>query len=183
MRALHHIGITVSNLEDGIAFYHDVLGLPIVSPPSPVFDHPELGPAVGVPGAALRQVNLALADGTVLELLEYSSPPSPVERPLPQNALGAQHVAFHVDDVEAEKARLEARGVVFNGPVTVVDEGVLAGWRWVYFSDMDGNALELVEVAYVREQENAAAVAAWLEARAAGRVVGTAASARAGAEG
>ncbi|HEY4281089.1 MAG TPA: VOC family protein [Conexibacter sp.] len=171
MRALHHIGITISNLEDGLAFYHDILGLPIASPPSPVFDDPELGVAVGVPGGALRQVNLRLGDD-VLELIEYTRPGSPVDRPLPQHAIGAQHVAFRVEDAEAEKARLEALGVVFFGPVNVVDEGVLAGWRWVYFSDMDGNALELVEIAYERTEETAESVQAYLAARAGAAVEG-----------
>jgi catechol 2,3-dioxygenase-like lactoylglutathione lyase family enzyme len=164
VRALHHVGITVADLERGIDFYHGLLGLEFVNEPSPVFDDPSLGPAVGVPGAALRQVSLALGD-TVLELLEYSRPPSPVEAPLPQNARGAQHVAFLVDDAHAKKAELEAKGVVFFSDINAVDEGVLAGWRWVYFADPEGNALELVEIAYTREQERRAGIAAYLERR------------------
>ena len=93
MKALHHVGITGADLDRAIGFYHGVLGLERRREPGPVFDHPELGPAVGVPGAALRQVNLALGD-TALELLEYAQPPSPVDAPLPQDALGAQHVAY-----------------------------------------------------------------------------------------
>jgi glyoxylase I family protein len=166
MKALHHVGITVSDLERGIDFYHGVLGLGFVNEPSPVFDDPALGPAVGVPGAALRQVSLALGDAT-LELLEYVQPPSPIDAPLAQNALGAQHVAFLVDDIEAAKAELEGKGVRFFSDVNAVDEGVLAGWRWVYFSDPDGNALELVEVAYTRPEERAAGIRAYLTGRAA----------------
>ena len=164
MNAMHHVGITVSDLERGIDFYHGVLGLGFVNEPSPVFDNPELGPAVGVPGAALRQVSLALGDG-ILELLEYTNPDSPIDAPLPQNALGAQHVGFLVDDIHAKKAELEAKGVRFYSEVNAMDEGVLAGWRWVYFSDPDGNALELVEVAYTRPEERAAGIRAYLETR------------------
>src|SRR4051812_49764590 len=75
MKGLHHVGITVKDLEASVRFYHDVLGLDFSNEPSPWFDGPELGPAVGVPGAALRQVSLLLGD-TTLELLEYRSPPS-----------------------------------------------------------------------------------------------------------
>jgi catechol 2,3-dioxygenase-like lactoylglutathione lyase family enzyme len=164
MKGLHHVGITVADLERAIDFYHGVLGLGFVNEPSPVFDGAELGPAVGVPGAALRQVSLALGEET-LELLEYQRPPSPVDAPLPQNALGAQHVAFLVDDIHARKAELEAKGVEFYSDVNVVDEGVIAGWRWVYFPDPDGNALELVEVAYTRPEERAAGIRAYLESR------------------
>ncbi len=67
---------------------------------------------------------------------------------MPNNHLGAAHVCFRVSDVRATKAALEARGVTFYSDVNVVDSGPLAGWRWVYFSDPDGMALELVEVAY-----------------------------------
>jgi len=165
VKGLHHVGITVSDLERAIDFYHGVLGLPFANEPSPVFDDPELGPAVGVPGAALRQVSLALGE-VILELLEYTAPPSPVDAPLPQNALGAQHVAFLVEDAAATKAELEAKGVPFFSEVNVVDEGVLAGWRWVYFADPEGNALELVQIAYTRPEERRAAIAAYLKQRA-----------------
>ena len=44
MKALHHVGITVKDLDASIRFYHDVLGLPFSNEPSPWFDGPELGP-------------------------------------------------------------------------------------------------------------------------------------------
>jgi catechol 2,3-dioxygenase-like lactoylglutathione lyase family enzyme len=161
---MHHVGITVKDLDASIRFYHDVLGLPIVTEPSPWFDGPELGPAVGVPGAALRQVCLRLGD-TILELLEYRSPPSETTGPLPSNDVGASHVAFLVDDVEATMAGFEAKGITFFGPVNIVDEGVLAGWRWVYFADPDGYPLELVEVAYTNEEARRHGIAAYLASR------------------
>src|SRR3954469_25813187 len=63
MKGLHHVGITVKDLDASIRFYHDVLGLQFSNEPSPWFDGPELGPAVGVPGAALRQASLLSARG------------------------------------------------------------------------------------------------------------------------
>ena len=56
------------------------------------------------------------------------------------------HVAFRVKDIEAEVRRLKAHGVVFNGPVQAIDDGPLAGWRWVYFKDPDGISLELIQM-------------------------------------
>ncbi|HEX3225758.1 MAG TPA: VOC family protein [Gaiellaceae bacterium] len=165
MKGLHHVGITVKDLEASIRFYHDVLGLEFSNEPSPWFDGPELGPAVGVPGAALRQVSLLLGD-TTLELLEYKSPQSETSRPLVSNNIGATHVAFQVDDIEAKKAELEASGIEFYSDVNTVDEGVLAGWRWVYFEDPDGYPLELVEVAYYNAEERREGIAAYLASRA-----------------
>ncbi|MDX6630651.1 MAG: glyoxylase family protein [Gaiellales bacterium] len=164
MKGLHHIGITVKDLDASIRFYHDVLGLQFSSEPSPWFDGEGLGTAVGVPGAALRQVSLLLGD-TMLELLEYKTPPSETAGPLGSNSLGASHVAFLVDDIEAKKAELGSKGIEFYSEVNVVDEGVLAGWRWVYFEDPDGYPLELVEVAYYNEEERRAGIAAYLASR------------------
>jgi catechol 2,3-dioxygenase-like lactoylglutathione lyase family enzyme len=162
MKGLHHVGITVKDLEASIRFYHQVLGLGFVNEPSPWFDDPGLGPAVGVPAAALRQVSLKLGE-TTLELLEYRNPPSDTESPLLSNNIGASHVAFHVDDIHATKAELESKGIVFYSEVNVVDDGVLAGWRWVYFEDPDGYPLELVQVAYYNAEERDAGIAAYLD--------------------
>ncbi len=90
MRAQSHVGITVRDLDASVRFYHDLLGLEICTEPSPWFDEPGLGQGVGVPGAALRQVCLRLGD-TMLELLEYRTPPSDTERPLLSHCLGASH--------------------------------------------------------------------------------------------
>jgi len=164
VKGLHHVGITVKDLDASIRFYHDVLGLEFSNEPSPWFDGPGLGPAVGVPGAALRQVSLLLGE-TTLELLEYKSPPSETAEPLLSNNIGASHVAFLVDDIHAKKAELEAEGIAFYSDVNSVDEGVLAGWRWVYFEDPDGYPLELVEVAYYNADERRKGIAEYLASR------------------
>jgi catechol 2,3-dioxygenase-like lactoylglutathione lyase family enzyme len=164
LRAQSHVGITVRDLDASIYFYHDLLGLEICTEPSPWFEGPELGHGVGVPGAALRQVCLRISE-TMLELLEYSAPESQTERPLLSHSVGASHVAFCVDDIAAKKAELESHGVTFYSDVNVVDEGVLAGWRWVYFADPDGYPLELVENAYERPGGHAAGIKRYLESR------------------
>ena len=48
------------------------------------------------------------------------------------------HLALHVDDVEAARAELEAKGVQFAGDT--LDTGVC---HMAFFSDPDGNALML----------------------------------------
>ena len=166
MKAIHHVGIPVPDLDRAIEFYTEVLGLELADPPSPVFDSPELGPAVGVPGANLRQANLACGD-SIVELLEYTQPPQ-VDQPARPDTIGAAHLAFHVDDIGKAKAELEARGVEFHTEVNVVDGGVLAGWRWVYFRDPFGIALELVEVAYHDDEEAARGIAEYLDRNPAG---------------
>jgi catechol 2,3-dioxygenase-like lactoylglutathione lyase family enzyme len=165
IRGVHHTGIIVKNLDRSIYFYHDLLGFEFDREPSPWFAGEELSKGVGVPGASLRQVCLRAGDD-ILELLEYGNPPEHNDAPPTQNQLGAMHVGFKVDDVAATKAELEAKGVVFLSEVNVVDEGVLAGWRWVYLHDPDGITLELVEEAYSETAKRPAGIAAYLATRA-----------------
>ena len=167
VRAQSHVGITVRDLDRSVRFYHDLIGLEIVTEPSPWFDGPELGRGVGVHGAALRQVCLRLGD-TMIELLEYRSPASDTDRPLLSHSIGASHIAFQVADIRAAKAELEEAGVTFYSDVNVVDDGVLAGWRWVYFADPDGYPLELVENAYPRPGGHATGIAHYLATRPGG---------------
>jgi len=150
MRAIHHVGITVRDLDVSVAFYHDLLGLPFAIAPTPWFEGPNLARGLGVESpASLRVALFEIGRGaTWLEILEYRSPRSHSDRALDQNDIGAGHVAIHVDDIEATFLNLQARGIVFNSTPAFVDDGPLAGWRWVYFRDPDGHMLELVEVAY-----------------------------------
>ena len=165
LQAVHHVGLVVSDLDRSIYFYHDLLGLPFANEPTPWFEGPELAKGVGVPEARLRQVSLHVGDRSTMELIEYSNRPATSTAPVPNNHLGAAHVCFRVTDVHATKVELESKGVTFYSDVNVVDSGPLAGWRWVYFSDPDGLALELVEVAYYLQDERALAAAAYLRTR------------------
>jgi catechol 2,3-dioxygenase-like lactoylglutathione lyase family enzyme len=159
---VHHTGIIVKNLDRSIYFYRDVLGLPILTEPSPWFSGPELATGVGVPGGSLRQCNLQAGTG-VLELLEYGNRPADNTEVQPQNRLGAMHIALKVDDLAATVAELRAKGIDFLSEPNVVDEGVLAGWRWIYFLDPDGVTIELVEEAYTTPHD--AAIAKYLAER------------------
>jgi glyoxylase I family protein len=165
LKAVHHVGLVVRDLDQSIYFYHDLLGLPFANEPTPWFEGPELERGVGVPGARLRQVSLWVGAHSTMELIEYANRPASSTAPVPNNFLGAAHVCFKVEDVHAAKADLEGKGVRFYSDVNVVDDGPLAGWRWVYFSDPDGLALELVEVAYYRKDERDANAAAYVRTR------------------
>jgi catechol 2,3-dioxygenase-like lactoylglutathione lyase family enzyme len=61
-KGMHHIGITVSDLERSIKFYHEVLGLEFANEPTSVFSGEALAKGVGVPGASLRQVSFWVGD-------------------------------------------------------------------------------------------------------------------------
>lgn len=152
MNFVHHIGITVSDLDKSIDFYYRILGLEIARAPTDVFGDESLSKGVGVPGAKVR-LAMFKTGNTFIELIEYVTPQSPVSKPVPNNSYGASHVAFEVEDIEHEKARLEKEGVNFLSDINVVDEGPLAGWKWVYFTDPDDIPMELVEISYENKEE------------------------------
>ena len=52
MKGLHHVGITVKDLDASIRFYHDVLGLQFSNEPSPWFEGKDWARRSGFP--ALR---------------------------------------------------------------------------------------------------------------------------------
>jgi catechol 2,3-dioxygenase-like lactoylglutathione lyase family enzyme len=112
MQAIFHTGITVSDIERSVVFYRDALGLKMTSGPDEVFEGEELSEAVGVPGTRMKLALFEVGDGA-LELIEYLSPKSEIERALPPNAVGAMHVAFRVGDAEAKMKELHAEGVEF----------------------------------------------------------------------
>lgn len=167
MKAVHHVGITVSDLDRSVAFYHDLLGLRFVVPPTPWFEGDQLARGLGVkPPVALRVALFEVGEGaTWFEILQYRTPPSMTRQALPQSDIGAAHVAFYVDDISVTYAELTSKGVPFNSEPNTVDDGPLAGWRWAYFKDPDGHTMELVEVAYVRQEQRDADIAAYVGSR------------------
>lgn len=164
LQKIHHAGLIVSDLDRSIYFYHDILGLEFANEPTPWFEGPALEQGVHVPGARLRQVCFWIGESQ-MELIEYADQPTYNGGPVPNNHRGAAHVCFKVEDIVSKKAELESKGVVFYSDINVVDEGPLAGWRWCYFSDPDGLALELVEIAYYEKDKRDAATAEYLASR------------------
>jgi catechol 2,3-dioxygenase-like lactoylglutathione lyase family enzyme len=144
MMGFFHTGITVSDLEHAIPFYRDMLGFELIIGPTEVFEGEDLSAALGVSGAKVRLAIMKVGDN-FLELHQYLSPKSQVDRAMPPNPLGFMHVAFRVENIEQKVRELEAEGIRFLSQVNVVDEGPLAGWKWIYFKDPDGITLEIVE--------------------------------------
>ena len=84
------------------------------------------------------KLDLALPDGSQLELFSFRNPPKRLSYP---EACGLRHLAFGVDDVALWKAQLEAAGIAVEDVRT--DEHTLK--RFVFFADPDGLPIELYE--------------------------------------
>jgi catechol 2,3-dioxygenase-like lactoylglutathione lyase family enzyme len=147
MIGIHHAGIVVSDLDQSIDFYLEVLGLQLMTEPGPFTQSPHLDRVLGLRGARLRGVLLKAGAGAI-ELHEFQTPAWTGDRPVPAHALGAQHVAFWTEDIVAETAAIQARGGVFTTDVNVIDSGPFAGLRTAFIRDPDGLRIEFVQVAY-----------------------------------
>ena len=142
MTQVHHVGITVSDMERSLAFYEDLLGGARSGPYER--SGPRIDAVTGYPGVVVRQAFVRAEEGpTVVELLQYDGGSSVVIDPA-NGHVGAVHVAIMVSDLDATLERLRAAGVeALSEPIVASDP--LAGHRVVYVLDPDRVRVELVE--------------------------------------
>jgi methylmalonyl-CoA epimerase len=96
--SVHHVGIAVDDLDASILVYADLFAGEL--------EHREEVPDQGVEAASLR-----VGTGRI-ELLRPLTEDTPVGRFIAKRGPGLHHVAFQVDDVAAELARLKAHEVL-----------------------------------------------------------------------
>jgi catechol 2,3-dioxygenase-like lactoylglutathione lyase family enzyme len=138
-----HTGVCVPDCEAAVAFYRDVLGLRVLSPPY-VMDgeaiRDDMGELIGDPAMKAAIVGFDGDGDRVLEVIEYLRADVRDEaRGL--RKFGLSHVGLICDDIDATRAELEARGVRF-----LVD-GIaeVARVRTTWFADPFGVVFILVE--------------------------------------
>jgi catechol 2,3-dioxygenase-like lactoylglutathione lyase family enzyme len=144
--AVSTVGMTVSNIEQAVAFYTGVLAFEQVADQEHSGREFEL--LVGIFGARARTVTLRLG-AECLALTEFLAPrgrPFPVDfRP---NDVAFQHVAIIVSDMDRAYERLRASGVAHgsSGPQRLPDWNPNAGGiKAFYFRDPDGHFLEVLQ--------------------------------------
>ena len=139
---LNHTGFIVNDLDSAIEFYRDALGLDLERTADS--SSPGLSSIVGYDNARLRAAFLVGADGHTLELIQYINPPGAARssEELRERAIvGAAHLAFLVENVDAVYERLLAAGGHELNPPVVPRPGVKA----CYLQDPDGNWIEIMQ--------------------------------------
>jgi glyoxylase I family protein len=143
--AADHTGITVSNLEQSLAFWRDVLGFELSHT---AHQTGELAREItGVAGAEIKLAVLRAPGGHKIELLEYLAPPDRKRRVgLRPCDVGSVHVALLVDDLDAVLESIAASGWKAAGKPQTLTTGPNAGKRVVYVRDPDGTTIEFMEM-------------------------------------
>jgi len=139
-----HTGITVSNLERALAFWHDVLGFEYSHGAHQKGKMAE--EITGVRGAELKLAAVKAPGGHKIELLEYLAPPDRKKHvDLRPCDVGHVHIALTVDDLEAVLNTIAASGWKGAGKPQTLTSGPNAGKRVVYVRDPDGTTIEFME--------------------------------------
>jgi catechol 2,3-dioxygenase-like lactoylglutathione lyase family enzyme len=139
---LDHVSVTTADLARSVAFYRDVVGLPLLG--SGEAAEPELSTLLGMEDVRLRWAELDLGGGQILELIEYVTPTGePLD--VRANRPGAGHIGLAVEDFDAVHSRLvEAGAMTSERPVVLTEDGDWKGTRSLYARDPDGVAIEVV---------------------------------------
>ncbi|MEF8801694.1 MAG: VOC family protein [Halolamina sp.] len=134
--SMHHVGIVVSDLEEAVSFYGDVLGLSVAEEFTLSGDG--IATAIGADEITGEFVHLE-GHGALVELIEYDAVHGNGGSDV-INAHGAKHVGFAVEDLDD----------FYEGLPDDVETGsppqeIELGTSILFFRDPDGNFVEIVE--------------------------------------
>lgn len=115
---IHHASLIVSDAEQSLKFYRDVLGMMQTERPDLPF-----------PGAWLQ------IGAQQIHLLELDNPDPTSGRPV--HGGRDRHVAMHCNSIDALRAELDRAGVAYTTSIS--------GRKALFCRDLDGNALEFIE--------------------------------------
>jgi methylmalonyl-CoA/ethylmalonyl-CoA epimerase len=97
LNKINHIGVAVNSLAESLPFYQQQMGMTLL----------------GTEEVAEQKVKVAflVIGESKIELLEPTSPDSPVAKFLEKNGPGIHHLAYEVADIESALAALAVQGV------------------------------------------------------------------------
>lgn len=153
LEGMDHVGITIPDLDEAVAFYSKLLGATEIFRLGP-FDARDFDVVDGIDWAQAH-VNvkdgrftiamLEYGNGSRLELFQYDRP---ADRRVvtPRNSdLGGHHIAFKVTDLDKVLELRDSFSLRFLAGPIEINEGPAAGQRIIYVLDPWDNQLELVE--------------------------------------
>lgn len=142
---IHHLGMTVRDIEQSIHFYRDVLGMTMVGRrPSVATDY--VAKQTGYEGVELNVASFRPQGDSrqSLEIVQYMNHTGePCDTAT--NRPGNTHLCLLVDDLQACYDDLSAQGVRFKSEPVTITAGPNEGGLVVYFYDPDDYMLEMFQ--------------------------------------
>lgn len=126
LSGIHHVAVICSDYQKSKAFYTEVLGLSVIAEHYREARHS-------------YKCDIALPDGSQLELFSFPNPPVRPSRP---EAAGLRHLAFKVTNIDDYVAYLATQGVECEA----IRVDPYTNQRFTFFQDPDQLPLELYEV-------------------------------------
>jgi lactoylglutathione lyase len=141
---MHHVGLTVADIERSIRFYRDLLGMTLVRRRKA--DAEYIGMQTGCPGVCLDVASFqATSDNRqTLEVVQYVTNSGPVSEQA-TNRAGCAHLCLMIDDLRAAYDALRGQGVLFKTEPVAITSGPNQGGLTVYLFDPDGFTIELFQ--------------------------------------
>jgi len=96
IHGIDHVAIAVEDIDEALAMFKKTLGLEA--------SHRDVIAGYGVEVATIR------LGPTAIELVQGTTPDSPISKYIEKRGPGIHHIALEVDDVAAELARLKSAG-------------------------------------------------------------------------
>lgn len=139
------IGITVTNMNRSVQFFHDVLGFKKISDTE--YQGTDYENLEGLFGLRMRTVRMQLGDETI-DLTDYlTSGGRSIPEDARSNDLIFQHIAVVVSNMEQAYAHLQKHMVMYvsTGPqILPASNKAAAGIKAFYFHDPDMHNIELI---------------------------------------
>jgi len=142
IKNVRHFGVVVTNMQQSLKFYRDLLGLDIQRE---LHESGEfLDNMLNMKNVNVHTIKMSVSDGiTLVELLEFESHPKSLQNNIKISNIGASHLAFTVYNLQETYTKLKNAGVQFNAPPQNSPDGYA---KVTFCHDPDGTPIELVEV-------------------------------------
>jgi methylmalonyl-CoA/ethylmalonyl-CoA epimerase len=130
LKKIEHLGIAVRSIDDTVETFEKLLGTSCYKTEE-------------VESEGVKTAFLKIGESKI-ELLEATNPESPIARFLEKKGRGIHHIAFEVDDLDAELARLTAEGfqLIHASPKDGADNKRIA---FLHPSSTEGVLIELCQ--------------------------------------
>jgi len=136
---LRHVGITVTDAEESLKFYRDILGFKVVRVMDESGEHIDKFSALA--GVQVKTVKLKDKNNGMIELLQYHSHPRMAEE-TDITHIGCSHFALTINNLDSVLDSIRENGYAINSAPQYSPDGKV---KLTFCKDPDGTLIELVE--------------------------------------